>query len=168
MRSFVDKRPPLISIWSNVNVRKRLIPVTNRAQKLAQRLLALEVDSRKPHAADAGVDFRVYDKLRRPLSSLTGTTGFAALASRALTLTKAEVPGLADAKIGEDGCFEHLSEIEPRLNADEAARGEAVLIGNMVDLLCTILGEALTLRLIQDVWPDASFNDRGDGKDTKA
>ena len=87
---------------------------------------------------------------------------------RALTLTKNQIPRLAHAKVGPDGCLGNLGEIEPRMSAAEAAEGEVVLIGNMVDLLCTFLGEALALRLIQDVWPDASFGDRDDGRDTEA
>ena len=90
-----------------------------------------------------------------------------ALIYRALTLTKAEMPRLADVTVGKDGSINNLAEIEPRLSADEAAEGEAVLIGTIVDLLRTFLGETLALRLIQNVWPDASFNDRDDGRGTK-
>ena len=118
--------------------------------------------------ADADLQFYVCDKLRRPLSSLAGNMGFQALIYRALKLTKIEIPRLAEAKLGPDGCLNNLPELQPRLNASEAAEGEVVLIGNVVDLLCTLLGETLALRLIQDVWPDAAFSDRDDGKDIKA
>ncbi len=94
--------------------------------------------------------------------------GFQALINRALTLTKAEIPRLAPVKIGQRGCLEHLGDIDPRLSPDEAAKGETVLIGHLLDLLCTFLGEALALRLIQDAWPGASFDEGDDGRGTEA
>ena len=166
--SCFDKMRVYAPTLRNFNVRAAFIPVSQKAQELAKRLLAFETASWESRAADVEVQFRVCDKLRGPLAALAGSMGFQALLYRALVLTKAEVPRLASAEIGPDGCLDNLPGIEPRLNADEAAEGEVVLIGNMMDLLCTFLGETLALRLIQDVWPDASFNDRDNGRDMKA
>lgn len=82
-------------------------------------------------------------------------------------MTKAEFPRISPAKLSLEGCLT-LRDIEPNLNAEEAAKAEVVLIGNIVELLCTFLGETLALRLIQDVWPNASFNESDPGKEMKA
>ncbi len=111
-------------------------------------------------------DFRVCAKLRHPLSSLAGKAGFDALLSRALTLAKAEFPQLAPTRVGADGCVEGLTQVQPPLGTREAAQAEIALIAHMMALLCTFLGEALALRLIQNVWPDASLNDSDYGKET--
>jgi hypothetical protein len=46
-----------------------------------------------------------------------------------------------------------------KLNKAEIANGEAVLIAQLLDLLVTFIGEALTLRLLQDAWPGKYLED---------
>ena len=147
---------------------ERNSPVTPRGQEIARLLHGMEAVNKPAQSPDAEVRFRVLDRLRLPLSSFTGTKGFQALIYRALTLTKAEIPRFEPVQLGHHGCLEHLSDIEPRLSAEEAALGEVILIGNMVDLLCNFLGEALALRLIKNAWPEASFDEVADRKGTKA
>lgn len=75
---------------------------------------------------------------------------------------------MAAAELNHDGCVEGLSNIDPPLAPEEAAKGEVILIGNMLELLCTLIGATLALRLIQGVWPDASFVDQDFEKKGKA
>jgi len=41
---------------------------------------------------------------------------------------------------------------------DEAVNGGAVLVTQLLGLLVTFIGQALTLRLVRELWPDAPFN----------
>ena len=94
---------------------------------------------------------------------LTGASGFEALLSRALSLTKAALPQMAPLRVTADGCIDSEGEIEPHLSSTECAEAEVALVANLIHLLITFVGEALTLRLIQHVWPKASFNKNASG-----
>ena len=49
-----------------------------------------------------------------------------------------------------------------------ANEGGAILIAQLLGLLITFIGEGITLRLVQDVWPEVAFDDRDSGKEKKA
>ena len=61
-----------------------------------------------------------------------------------------------------------LDELGPQRDKDIAKEGGAILIAQLLGLLLTFIGEGLTLRLVQDVWPEAAFDDRDSGKEKKA
>ncbi len=69
------------------------MPASQSIRHLAERLVGQET-SPKGTPSEPGSAFRVCERLRQPLSSLTGKAGFQALLSRALTLTKPEFPQL--------------------------------------------------------------------------
>ena len=114
-----------------------------------------------------GNRFALCEKLAHPLSALAGKMGFQSLLSRALTLTKSEIPRLLPTKVEPDGCVD-LSEIQPHLSVEEATQGEVALVANILQLLCTFLGEALVLRILRQIWPEASFSERESGGKTTA
>jgi hypothetical protein len=64
-----------------------------------------------------------------------------------------------------DGSLNSL-EAAAGLPEDEIARGETVLIAHLVALLITFIGEALTLRLLQEAWPEVSRSDLISGPET--
>lgn len=132
--------------------------VPPKLRKFARRLLALETAG---NAADAGgsAAFQVSEKLRRPLSTLAGVAGFRSLLSRALALAIGEVRWLKAVHVKADGSLEGLDEVRAKLSPSEVAEGEAVLIGQLVGLLVTFIGESLTVRLMQEVWPEISARD---------
>lgn len=130
----------------------------------AQRLLAYEAVSGETSVPTESAAFRVYEKLRRHLCALAGVAGFQSLASRALTLARAEAPNLSAVQITADGTLQGLSERQPPIDNDEGGSG-AILIAQLLGLLCIFIGEALTLRLVQDVWPD--FGTRGEHAPTR-
>jgi hypothetical protein len=78
-----------------------------------------------------------------------GTDGFQALASRALALAKAESPRLSAVQVTANGGLRGLGEVESQTDAD----GEVgiILIAQLLGLFLTFLGEATTLRLIEDL-----------------
>ena len=127
------------------------------SRHLAQRILAYEAVAGKNSESAA---FRVFAKLRRPLITLAGVAGFRSLLSRALTLARAEAPSLSAVQVAADGSLKGLDELEPQTGKEQARDGGAILIAQLIGLLRTFIGEGLTLRLVQDVWPEAAFDGR--------
>ena len=122
-----------------------------KIRELAQRLLAYEAVGDNPSGANMPAGFRVAEKLRRPLSTLAGSSGFRSLLARALTLAKAQVPRLSAVQIKPDGSLEGLSDLG---NQDQAAEAGVILIAQLLGLLVTFIGESLMLSLVLDAWPD--------------
>ena len=130
-----------------------------KLRKFARRLLALEAASGETAEGNGSEAFRVNEKLRRPLSKLAGVAGFRSLLSRALALANDEVRWLKAVRVHADGSLEGLDDVGGRLSPAEVARGEENLIAQFVGLLVTFIGEALTIRLIQEVWPEITARD---------
>lgn len=121
---------------------------------LARRLLSYEGVNSETSVPAESAAFRVYEKLRRHLCALAGVAGFQSLASRALTLARAEAPNLSAVQITADGTLQGLDQLEPPIHNDEGGDG-VILIAHLLGLLFIFIGQALTLRLVQDVWPDS-------------
>ena len=140
------------------------------SRHLAQRLLTYEAVVGKNSEPTETAAFRVCAKLRRPLITLAGVAGFRSLLARALTLARAEAPSLSVVQVAADGSLKGLDELEPQIDIDkEQARDEgAILIAQLIGLLLTFIGEGLTLRLVQDVWPEAAFDGRVSERKRKA
>lgn len=128
------------------------------ARELARRLLVYEAAEGKTSEPAEPVAVRVYNKLRRPLSALAGVPGFWSLASRALALARAEAPDLSSVRIMPDGSLQGLGEVEPQVTRGQNGDSGAILIAQLLGLLFTFIGGALTLRLVQDAWPEAALN----------
>lgn len=129
------------------------------SRRLAQRLLAFEAvadDNSEPTESAA---FRVCAKLRQPLITLAGVAGFRSLLSRALTLARVEAPSLGAVQVAADGSLKGLDEVAAQADKEHARDGGAILIAQLLGLLLTFIGAGLTLRLVQDVWPEAAFDD---------
>jgi hypothetical protein len=124
---------------------------------LARRLLAFEAVG---NSSDAYLEemVSVCEKLRVPLSKLVGVSGFGSLLARALALAKAEVPSLSVMQVKADGSLAGLVEVGQ--NQDRAAAGKVgiVLVAQLLGLLATFIGEPLMLRLVFDIWPEASIS----------
>ena len=123
---------------------------------IVQRLIAAELNAKDSADTTGRAVFRICEKLRGPLSSLIGVAGFRSLFSRALSLAKGEVPWLGGLEIGPDGVLRFSDEMQSQLDGKEAAQGGTALIAQLLGLLVTFIGEALTLRLVQNVWPNAA------------
>ena len=137
---------------------------------LAQRLLSYEASAGKASEPVESTTLRVYQKLRESLGALAGSAGFHALASRALTLARSEVPSLGAVQVGADGNLEGMSAVESSLKGeqDRADNSGVVLISRLLGLLFVFLGEALTLSLLREAWPGAAFDDRNSGNGRKS
>jgi hypothetical protein len=126
---------------------------TPKIREFTLRLLACESALAKPANAKDSVAFRVCEKLRVELSKTTGVGGFSALVSRALALAGAEAPWLRELQINSDGSLRGLHELEAKLDSRLVAEGQVVLLSQLLGLLVTFIGPALTLQLLQDIWP---------------
>jgi len=120
-------------------------------QEIANRLLSYEAGEQGSSEATSPAAVQVCQKLSGPLSRLVGEMGSRALLMRALTLAKREAEALSSVKVTDDGSLEGLN--------GQAEGASAVLVSHLLGLVVTFLGEALTLRLLHDVWPDRTISD---------
>ena len=130
---------------------------TPKLKKFARQLLDCEARSRP--AAGHSTAFRVSEKLRHRLAELMGGAGVRALFARALAVASGEARWLETLEIKADGSLEGLIELEADLDKDEIALGEVLLVAELLRLLLTFIGPAITQRFIQDDWPNAAFDD---------
>ena len=135
---------------------------------MAQRLLTYEAVAGENSEPAESAAFRVCAKLRMPLITLAGVAGFRSLLSRALILARAEAPSLSAVQIAADGSLKGLDDLEPQTDKEQARDGGTILIAQLIGLLLTFIGEGLTLRLVQDIWPEAALNGRVSEKERKA
>jgi hypothetical protein len=116
----------------------------------------LLTDQGAPVAASVQTEtatFLVYEKLRQQLRRPIGTSGFQALAFRALTLARSEAPSLNAVQITADGCLRGLGELEEQINLDQCGEAGVIFIAYLLGLFLTFLGAATTRRLVQDIFP---------------
>jgi hypothetical protein len=122
-----------------------------KTRDLARSLVAREIDPNTSSLHTEPATVRVYERLRRQLGEPVGIDGFQALASRALALAKAESPRLRAVQVTASGGLHGLDEMESQTDADENGEAGLLLIEQLLGLFLTFLGEATTLRLIEDL-----------------
>jgi len=124
---------------------------------VTRRLIAEELRAARSAETKGRAAFRVCEKLRQPLGKLVGVAGFRSLLSRALILARAEVPSLAGLQISPDGELVFTSEFAAQLDREGSVASGSALTAQLLGLLLTFIGEALTLRLVHNVWPNAAL-----------
>jgi hypothetical protein len=129
-------------------------------RSVAKRLMAYETPRRESSKL-AG--FHAVDKMRAHLAALMGNGGFRALLSRALVLAGAEVSWLRAVQVEADGALEGLEAPRARLDPAEFLEGKVVLLAQLLGLLVAFIGASLTSRLVSEIWPQISLNDRDFG-----
>jgi hypothetical protein len=126
---------------------------TEQFQEFAKHVLACEaalIEEGKAKALDA---FQACDKLRIQLRKIFGSGGFRPLLHRALVLAGAKTPWLCKLRTTPDGALDGFAELPSDLDRSILAEGEIALIAELLGLLVTFVGPALTLSLVQDIWP---------------
>ena len=131
--------------------KERMEPMLPRqkTRDLARSLVASEADAGTNSLQTGPATVRVYERLRQQLGASVGVDGFQALASRALALAKSESPRLGAVQITANGDLRGLGEVESQ--AEENGDAGIILIAQLLGLFLTFLGEATTLRLIEDL-----------------
>ena len=127
------------------------MPPPEKSRDLARSLVAREADASATSLRTEPATVRVYERLRRHLGSAVGVDGFHALASRALALAKSESPRLSAVQVTASGALRGLGEVESQADGDEDGEVGIILIAQLLGLFLTFLGEATTLRLIEDL-----------------
>jgi hypothetical protein len=122
-----------------------------KTRDLARSLVAREAETGTTSLHAEPATLRVYDRLRRQFSAPVGADAFQVLASRALALAKSESRRLSAVQITVNGGLRGLGEIESQVATDEDGEAGIVLIAQLLGLFVTFLGEATTLRLIDDL-----------------
>jgi hypothetical protein len=122
-----------------------------KTRDLARSLIVAEADAAEASLHTEPATVRVYERLRRQLGAPVGADGFQALASRALALAKSESPRLSAVEVTANGGLRGLGEVESRTDALEDGEAGITLIAQLLGLFLTLLGEATTLRLIEDL-----------------
>ena len=127
------------------------MPPPQKTRDLARSLIACEADETTASLHTEPATVRVYERLRRQLGASVGADGFQALASRALALAKSESPRLSAVQLTANGGLRGLGEVASQTDADEDGEAGIILIAQLLGLFLTLLGEATTLRLIEDL-----------------
>jgi len=122
-----------------------------KSRDLARSLVARETDAISTALHTEPATVRVYEKLRRQLGAPVGADGFQALASRALALARSEAPRLSAVQVTVNGRLRGLGEVESQTDAGEDGEAGIILIAQLLGLFLTLLGEATTLSLIEDL-----------------
>lgn len=133
-----------------------------RAQwDVARWLLTHELgDAPAPASLPAAAE-RAARKLSQRLTRLVTAEGARALLARALQMARDDYPFLAEIRAGAtadaafDGQWATVEGVEPETMRDALT---AVLAG-VLGLLVTFIGEALMLRVVRDVWPEAPIRE---------
>jgi hypothetical protein len=117
----------------------------------ARRLVASEVGAEPPSAESEVATLRVYERIRQQLCAPVGADGFQALAARALYLAKSQSPKLRTVEVMASGSLSGLTEVELQGGKDDEGEVGIILIAQLLGLFLTLLGEAATVRLIENV-----------------
>ena len=120
-----------------------------KTRDLARSLVASVADAGTNSPQSGPATVRLYERLRQQLGTCVGVDGFQTLASRALALAKSESPRLGAVQITANGDLRGYGEVESQ--AEENGEAGIVLIAQLLGLFLTFLGEATTLRLIEDL-----------------
>ncbi len=118
---------------------------------LARSLVAREADTSATSLHTEPATVRLYDRLRLQFSTPVGVDGFQVLASRALALAKSESRRLSTVQITANGGLRGLGKVESQTDTDEDGEAGITLIAQLLGLFVSFLGEATTLRLIEDL-----------------
>jgi hypothetical protein len=121
----------------------------------AVRALA-ETGASTSHSHQELPRFRIFEKIWAPVESFTGRRAFESLLSRALTASSSEFPWLGTAQLSPDGSLEGIGTTgQPVPSAAEAAAAELAVVRSLIGLLRVILGEGVTVRLLESAGPSS-------------
>ena len=128
--------------------------VSVASRNFASRLIAQDAKSKNTFPSNRIDPFPVIEKFRAPLTNLMGAVGFGALISRSLALATAEIPTLRSVHVNAEGVWEGLAALEAQLGFDRFHEARVVVLAHLLGLLVAFVGEALTLRLVSEIWPN--------------
>jgi hypothetical protein len=133
---------------------------THQQRELARRLFTYEIGQSPETSNLAEIMERACEHLHERLALFIGASGFHALFTRALRITKAEFPFLQPVEAGEHPIclLEGSREAIMGQATAEVREGFAAVLANFIWLLVTFIGEDLALRWVQEVWSEVPLN----------
>jgi hypothetical protein len=137
------------------------MPGSADLRQAIQRALTREAGTAADAKAVATAALRVYATLAGQLALLIGEGGVKALTARSLHLVQRDFPWLAEAQETDPskGPFARLGFSLERQEPAVATEAAAAALATLGGLLETLIGEALTMRVVRAAWPSA-FPDR--------
>jgi hypothetical protein len=117
-------------------------------QRAVDRLMA---DASPDRAAE------VLGAMCRQLATLVGDSGIAALLHRAWKDNAAMLGAAPEARgavLVWPERVAHIAEVVRLVKADLAVETAHAVVSAFVATMCTFIGESLTIRVLQDLWPD--------------
>ena len=142
-----------------------------KMRHFAKRLTVYERRADTPSETIIPPAFQVCEKLRANLGTFMGIAGFRELMLCALPRAQAEIPWLGAVHVQATGALDGVEELKTKRNPDELFEGGVVLVAQLLGLLVAFIGEQLTLRLVQEIWPEVPLDNldfRKGAKDEKA
>jgi hypothetical protein len=130
---------------------------SQETKDLARSLLAYETAAGTSSQPTEPAAVRVCEKLRGPLCALAGVAGYRSILARALTLARAEAPSLGALQVSADGNLQGLGELASQIDSYQASGGDVLLTAQLLGLFLSLLGAAVTLQLVQGVFPNITF-----------
>jgi len=131
------------------------------ANLLRERIRAALVGcaGRSTIAAATAISWRL---VTEQLSPVIGTRGFDVLFNRALHQTSAAFPWLVGA-LDQEGVADPMQSLLPCLGGqptEVATEASCALLVRFAELLATLIGESLTIRLLAPVWASPLLSSR--------
>jgi hypothetical protein len=102
---------------------------------------------------DLHVAQRIMVRLHQALGKLVGPAGFDVLLARALVLARRVHASLAGVAGGPGGT---LTGLDDAASADGQEEAATAIVSHFIELLVTLIGEDLAMRLLGDLWPAAN------------
>lgn len=145
---------------------------TPRMRDFAERLIACEANANPSLETRAAVAVAAGEKLRAHFATFVGRAGMQALHSRALVLAARDVPWLRAVRVETDGSFAGWDEAAAHAGPEKTLEGRTAMLVQLLGLLVTFIGENLTSRLTEEVWPELAadgrpFNEGEENEKTK-
>ncbi len=116
----------------------------------ARRLVNSEAEADPTSTQTELATLRVYEKLRRQFCAPVGVDAYQALVARALSLAKSQHPRLGTGNVTPTGGLRGLGAVEIQLTPVEDVEVGIILIAQILRLFISLLGEATTVRLVED------------------
>jgi hypothetical protein len=126
--------------------------------QVARNVLACEGGEGKSSEQVVAVGAATWTKLSQHLSSLIGDAGFRVFFDRSLRLTGAKFPWMATAAkaAAPDHPWIRLRACLETQDPDVAIEASVALLATFLDLIGIFIGEALTLRILHQIWPEVA------------
>jgi hypothetical protein len=127
---------------------------TPHIRSLAKRVLAHAPRDGTLAAEHTSIEFHAIAQLRPQLAVLMGNGGTRALLLRALALASIEVPWLRALRVDASASLQGLEKPLAQLSSKTLLEGKQALLAQVFGLMEAFIGARLTLRLVQEAWPD--------------